>query len=978
MPNIYLELELFLDPPTTDPDALTAEVNRKISNWNKMLVADPKNKERVRRAKEHLASGLSNLQGLADKARNEKLQVLRNDIKKAGRVGGINDVKLKKLKSTHRTFFSERTIEQECGGADVATGGVPQLPKFIPPKCPFSLESAKKIAFKEMETLVEDLGVIDGSPKNLYELLKALPSDTVEKLSGLAKDLSTRAIKMPKNNLQADPLNRLAGKCIHFFKDDQNKKNYDIALKRFPFDNLCEEEFHWNIDKESGVPWDIYQESIRKTTQLGFPIGEADWLVYEYYCVVNKCPDPIPELEKSAPLANQPGTDWSGVVTKNVGQIYGQLSEQVKKWYRKAQQTKFPTPSSPSQEKQHDLPKSEDLQKTIDGHRKKFSQQKKPTTLYLNGLFEELDSMVVQYQTAPAKTLQDLMSFRVEVAEVLGDLLYAEENFVPALRYYRAILDSMPQHAKAVTRFRAINSFKGDLYKQVQVALAAKNYLACKKSIEELKTKFVSDSETEDFTRTIEKQISEALFSRDYVQQLINEKRWYTLVSVLEGTNQPSYITVLNEAKKRVANAENAFPKIRQKLQRGRIEAIQQDIVNVRNFIADHPEYDVLLQEVKQLQQHVQNLNAEFKELITTRQLIKAENKLRQFLATYPKYRHGLAGYAQYFGNGVAYFQNGLRFSLIAFLGGILFVVISLTLSYSVLGNDSNELSTIAFTIGFGFLVIAVAFSFLMRLLCTFTKMPFAPGGFGWFGTFMLCTMVALTGSLAFSPSVIEWITLHGISADGAEAAWEEKVWSHILFGLFCWFFFLLLHTYTLSFFYRCMEDEKSQPLSLLFVSIVIPIGLTSAQWFAVSSGLLLWGTVFTFWGLTALVAYLSLRKEMSTFSIACMKDYWERNTLLHQYRDTDFGQPLLLTDWYQKALNLAQQQEAQKQYQKKTQQLIEQQAQQLAEKKTQQLIQQQAQQLAEKKVQQFVQQIAQQQVQTPPQQSIPVPRTKK
>jgi len=583
--NIYLELELFLDPAITDVGALTAEINKKISNWNKMLNADPKNKVRVSKAKEHLAQGLSNLQGQADEARNEKLLALRNDIKKAGRVGGINETKLKKLKSTHRTFFSEATIENESGGA-MASSAVPQLPKFTPPKCPNSLVCTKRISFKEMEKLAEDLELIDGKPKNLYELLKGSPTDTIERLTTLAKDLASKVVKMPKTNLQADPLNRLSGKCLNFFKDEQNKKNYDIALKRFPFDDLCDGELHWNIDKESGIPWEIYQESIRKTAQLGFIQGESEWLVYEYYCEINKCPDPIPEAERPVQTVMRPGTEWVGTVTKNAGQILWHVSEQSKKWFSTMRQKMPATSSKPIRIKQPDVPKSDKLQKTLDGIRKKFSQQKNPTTLYLNGLFEELDTMVVQHQTAPEEMLRNLKTLRAEVAEKLGDLMYAENHFVVAMRCYQAVLDSMPQHTKATSRFRAINGSKSALYQQIQSALTAKDYLACRQSIEELKTKFAADPETEDFIRNVEKQIAGIAVSKEYVQQLISENRWYTLANILEGTDQPSYREVLQKAKKRVTSATDNFPVIRKTLQKGRIEKVRQQLMQIRNFIA--------------------------------------------------------------------------------------------------------------------------------------------------------------------------------------------------------------------------------------------------------------------------------------------------------------------------------------------------------------------------------------------------------
>jgi|GEM_PF-4084151 len=104
------------------------------------------------------------------------------------------------------------------------------------------------------------------------------------------------------------------------------------------------------------------------------------------------------------------------------------------------------------------------------------------------------------------------------------------------------------------------------------------------------------------------------------------------------------------------------------------------------------------------------------------------------------------------------------------------------------------------------------------------------------------------------------------------------------------------------------MEIEKSQPLSPWIGSLIFPTGILAAKHYSVPTEFLLWGVVFVFWGLTALVAYRHFREEMSTFSITGFVDYMQRHALLRQCRNTDFGKPLLLTDWYQKALDLAQQ----------------------------------------------------------------------
>ena len=42
--NLYLDLELFLDPPMMQFDDLKKELGEKITDWNKLITADPKYK----------------------------------------------------------------------------------------------------------------------------------------------------------------------------------------------------------------------------------------------------------------------------------------------------------------------------------------------------------------------------------------------------------------------------------------------------------------------------------------------------------------------------------------------------------------------------------------------------------------------------------------------------------------------------------------------------------------------------------------------------------------------------------------------------------------------------------------------------------------------------------------------------------------------------------------------------------------------
>ena len=904
--NIYLELELFLDPPITDAGALQADINGKISHWNKMVNADAKFKRRVETAKKYLAQGLSNLQSLANTARNEKLQALRSDIKKAGRVGGINEIKLKKLKTTYRTFFSESTIEKECGGTMPPAEGPAAKPLFVPPKPIDSLSSPKKVLFAEMERLADDLEHIDGQPKNLYELLKALRSDNRETLYSKAKNLSANALKMPKHNEQADPLNRLAGKCINFFKDDQNRKNYDIAWKRYPFDYLCKDEFEYYIDKENGVPWDVYQESIQKTVQQGFTRGEAEWLVYEYYCVVHKCPDPIPETDKPV-LPQQvtgPAIDYVGIAAKKAGQFWKQCSKQAKDWYHKAKEA-LPAAG------QSESPKPDTLQKTIEKLRRKHGQQTEPALHYLNGLFNELNSLLTRHSAAPAEMVQEVQSFRAEIAEVLGDIKYTDGCYVPALQCYQAVLDYMPHHVKAGSRFRMIQNIKDSLFQQIRAALTEKNYLACKHNLGELKTKFAGDAESEDFVRNTEKQIQNVPVSAEHIQRLIQENQWYAVMLLLEQNSQAAHVDVLLQAKKRLDNVEKNIPALRRTLHSGNFKLAQQQLAQIKGYVADYPEYESLVNESKQFREYLHGLNSEFKELIDAHQLIKAENKLRRFLTEHPKYWQGLAGYARLFADGVTRFQNGVRFGLFTVLGGIVFIIVSVALCQAVQTGFGSK--GVVLSIGLGFLMTGFAYAMMIRFFYTMTATPFIPGGFRLIAAGVLLVLASFTGCFAFVPGMVKTVLLNVVHADPFSAATENKMLIVLVHGVVCFAFFYIVHVYLFSFFNLCMEDEKEQPLlSPVFGNVIFTVLLLLAKPDStITSSFFLGLIALLWWVLVSLTAYLHLHKDMNTFSLSGITDYLQRHALLHQYKDTDFDKPLLYTDWYQKALNLAQQQTA-------------------------------------------------------------------
>jgi hypothetical protein len=319
--NIYIELELCLDPPITDAAALGAYLNEQIKDWHKAVIANPMLQQRVSKALGFIKGGLSDsaLQQQAVEARTQKLKELRRQIslyKKAG-AGAVTEKNLKQLKNRFKKFFSEATIQNEAdAGTSTAEAA---LPLFVPPKPPPTLNGDKIVPYIDMKNIAGWLANVKGGRcKNLYQLLELPPSTPTETLYNKAKEYAGIITKMPKGNLEANWLNRLAQKFLLYFKNEAERKSYDLALKREPFDKLCEEElslYAENFSELEKTDWQIYQEGIADTQKFGFSQEESGWLVYEFYCLKRKCPAPIPEAIPPEPPVDTSLNPFEAILT---------------------------------------------------------------------------------------------------------------------------------------------------------------------------------------------------------------------------------------------------------------------------------------------------------------------------------------------------------------------------------------------------------------------------------------------------------------------------------------------------------------------------------------------------------------------------------------------------------------------------------------------------------------------------------------
>ncbi|MDR1268695.1 MAG: hypothetical protein LBK82_04155 [Planctomycetaceae bacterium] len=639
--NIYTELELFLDPPITAAGALEADLQTRITNWNKMINANPTYKVKVRLATEWIKSGLSkyNLQQQANDARKQKLQELDEQIKHYELVGGIEEDDIKDLVRKFKETFTKSTVCNAAEKKDTVT--TTAAPTFTPPKQPESL-NGKTIAFVDMKRITEDLKQVHGGKKQtLYDLLELPKVATVTKLSEKAKELADKALKMPKSNSEADPLGRLSGKCLSYFKDETNKQNYDLALKRFTFEQLAEKKFFIfakKFVKKQETLWDIYQQSVQDTVEAGYSQVEAEWLVYEYFFVTRKCPLPIP-TPSTRSGSFKPIIDV-GKIVKYLSDFFTTTTNTLKTLKSAALRigqelhnvSNLPTSAIAREQ-------DKELQKNFNIIKQEFARQKEIPEIKLKILFEQLDGMSFN----PAHLENDILALRSQIAEQLGDIAYRNQILDLALQCCEAVLEYNSNNSKYGIRKSLIIKKKDELFQQLHTFSDPNDVSACLPLLSELKTKFPTDAESQDFCKKIENKIqSTPLPDKQVLQKLLDERRYFETIKILspkEKTLEPSHQKALNYCRQKIKEIDNAATIIRNFLNRGNLDEARQKLNEIVMKVADHPVLDNLREELRGNEKIITELKIHFDD----KRWIKAENCLRRYLFKNPVLRRDLA-----------------------------------------------------------------------------------------------------------------------------------------------------------------------------------------------------------------------------------------------------------------------------------------------------------------------------------------------
>jgi hypothetical protein len=278
-PNIYIEFKLSLDPPTTEAAAIKGLLEDKISFWRNNANANAQFKTYRTIAQQFIADGLPGLAEMATTAREEKRREL--ETKAEGmKEYGVTEASQKKLVNEYKVFFKEETIRRLV---PLDSANVTDTDEFVAPVCPASLQYAGSPSYADMKQISADLRSVRKT--DLYDLLgfRKDKEPATADVRAKAVEEEKRIHKLPKTIAETDIYVRLAARFMLYFKNDNNRRNYDVALKRFSFDETAENTLTFAADaflERKKTDYKKYFEIIDKIKQLGYPQEEAEWLVY--------------------------------------------------------------------------------------------------------------------------------------------------------------------------------------------------------------------------------------------------------------------------------------------------------------------------------------------------------------------------------------------------------------------------------------------------------------------------------------------------------------------------------------------------------------------------------------------------------------------------------------------------------------------------------------------------------------------------
>ncbi len=286
--NVYLRLELFVDPPETDRDELLKILDDKKREWNQkrnrpdgltyqFLV---ENWQTFRDAVDDAAQ----LRRAAKEARTARLLELDRYI---ANVAGstITENQVDAVVKKFRPFFTEATIRARIA---VPVGEAPKLELPPPPK-PDEDSTLPVVAAQQLRKAAQHVEMLGF--QTIYEALGVPRTASIGELCDAADRLTEETRQATNKTATISAKSELGGLAKTFFKSEKDRQGFEKSWAQFQVDEELKELFNARcVDKS--VSLELYERSIKEAVERGKTLAEAEWHVYDFYVVKRKCPDP--------------------------------------------------------------------------------------------------------------------------------------------------------------------------------------------------------------------------------------------------------------------------------------------------------------------------------------------------------------------------------------------------------------------------------------------------------------------------------------------------------------------------------------------------------------------------------------------------------------------------------------------------------------------------------------------------------------
>ena len=283
--NYYLMLDLSLDPPVRDKGSLEAAIQKKLTEWNQVVNSGTKGllfKSRAEKVPE-IKQALLGDDTTRDAIIADALKIAKGDVasllEAIAKAGFVTEAQVKMIcQKKHQ--FSEETIRKMIKVPIVAFK-IPKKPAGPP---------IKPTDYVKMDRTAENLGILH--KKDVYDFLgcsRTSPCGTICKLADAELE---KARKAPKKTAEVSARQDVAGWVTSYFKEKDAKEAYDFLLRTYIGPKkLVENKFAFRCVSGS-IDWKSYQDSIADCREIGMSQEEAEYFVYDFYCLKRKCPPP--------------------------------------------------------------------------------------------------------------------------------------------------------------------------------------------------------------------------------------------------------------------------------------------------------------------------------------------------------------------------------------------------------------------------------------------------------------------------------------------------------------------------------------------------------------------------------------------------------------------------------------------------------------------------------------------------------------